>query len=49
MTRDELLAALRDLPGDPEGDHYEADRLLLAYIGDDEVTAAFNLIVKWYS
>lgn len=56
MTRDELLAGLRaldekDLRGDadPESDHGMADQMLLAFIDDPEVTAAFDAIRKWYS
>jgi hypothetical protein len=50
MSRDELLDALRELRGgDPEGGHAEADRLLLRFIGDDEITEAFEAIEKWYA
>jgi hypothetical protein len=53
MTRDELLAKLREL-GDrvgfgTESDHIEADRALLEYIGDPEITEAFGNIEKWYA
>lgn len=51
MTKDELLAELKacqSLP--PYGPrHREADRLLLAYIGDEDVTEAFEAIEKWYA
>ena len=34
---------------DPDGDHQRADEALLEYIGDTEVTEAYNAIYKWYS
>ena len=49
--RAELLAKLRAIKareGDAELDHREADKLLLDYIGDDEIRAAFEAIEKWY-
>lgn len=50
MTREELIAALRHCTtGDCEADHANADELLLKYINDPEVTAAFNDIDKWYA
>lgn len=51
MTRDELLALLRRLqePGDPEGQHGQADDALLKFIGDPEITEAFEAIKKWYA
>lgn len=51
LTRDDLLAALRDLASDlpGEGQHIEADDLLLRYINDPEITAAFEAIAKWYA
>lgn len=50
MTLDELQDQLRALidHGDPVEDHSTADRLLLEYIGDDEVTKAFERIDKFY-
>jgi hypothetical protein len=46
-----LAQALRDLAGlsDPETSHIVADELLLAFIGDPAVRAAFDAIFKWYS
>jgi hypothetical protein len=42
-AREELLAFLREgLSGDHEADHSRADSLLLAALGDDEVTDAFQ-------
>lgn len=38
-----------DLRYDPEWHHSECDDALLEYIGDPEVTAAFNARVKWYA
>lgn len=51
MTRDELLEELRWLQDDrdPESAHAEADRLLLAFIDDPEVTEAYRLIDRWYA
>ena len=52
MSKDELLAILNKLgkdDGDPEYDHYEADKALLDYINDPEVTRAFNDVHKWYA
>lgn len=54
MTKDELIAKLLDLGAVPaeeysESDaHYAADRALLAYINDDDVTEAFDALHKWY-
>ena len=52
MTREELIKGLNDcatiLHGEAEG-HMEADRLLLEYINDPEVTKAFaDIPRKWY-
>ena len=54
MTRDELLAKLRALHPevygrDAERAHGEADELLLEYIADAEVKAAYDAIEKWYA
>lgn len=51
MTRDELLSKLRSLQGstDPEMSHSEADKLLLAYIGDEEIAEAFDAVPAWYA
>lgn len=50
MTKEELIAKLQDVDsGDEEKDHRLADRLLLEYINDPEVTVAFFDIPKWYS
>lgn len=53
MTKEELVSALKDLAsdkdGDPEANHARADMLLLEFIDDDDVLAAFDAITKWYS
>jgi hypothetical protein len=55
MTRDELLAKLRALAGDDdehtdtEQVHVDADRALLEYIADQEITDAFDEVGKWYA
>ena len=35
--------------GDPEMAHAEADQALLDYIGEREVTEAYERIDKWYA
>lgn len=52
MNRDELVQRLMELAdggGDIERNHFEADELLLKYIDDPEVRAAFEEIEKWYA
>ena len=56
MERDELLATFREMAArreadldDPEVDHMKADEMLLAYIGDTEITEAFRALTRWYS
>ena len=52
MTRDELLKFLINIKihaGDKELDHAQADNALLEYINDDQITAAFDAIEKWYA
>lgn len=51
MTRDEALARLRAIAelDDPEEGHIEADEILLALIGDDEISEAWNDLRKWYA
>ncbi len=59
MTKEELLTKLRWLAdGNPKRSrsggqdvmlaHEEADRLLLEFIGDAEITAVYGDIDKWY-
>ncbi len=57
MTLAELITELQQLAErtaanantDPEDDHREADKLLLAFINDEQVTQAFSDIEKWYA
>lgn len=52
MTIEELrgeLAELADGGMDAVTDHIEADKLLLRFINDKEVTMWFKKIRKWYS
>lgn len=50
MNKAELLAALDECREfDTEEGHMKADRLLLDFIGDAEVTAAFEALSKWYA
>ena len=53
MTREKLIENLKWLynkrGGDPEANHADADKWLLEYINDPEVTNAFNAIEKWYA
>jgi hypothetical protein len=58
MTRDEALAELRAIAerqGPPpdrgnisEGDHEEADRVILRLLDDDEITSAWERVGKWF-
>lgn len=53
MTKEELLAEIqridKELDWDLESKHARLDDLLLAFIGDDRVTEAFNSADKWYA
>jgi hypothetical protein len=57
MTRDELLIQLREMAHDGgkystrdcEADHSNADQLIVGYIDDPEIAAAFDAIWKWYA
>lgn len=53
MTIEELKAGLREIKSrygrDEESDHADADDLLIAFIGDEEVKALFDSIDKWYA
>lgn len=53
MDKQELLSELRRLKDDDDDDiesaHVQADDLLIAYIGDQEIKAAFEAIDKWYA
>jgi hypothetical protein len=49
-SRDRLLARLSECAEmDEETGHIEADKALLEYIGDVEVSAAFRSFRKWYA
>lgn len=54
MTKDELIKSLkeanREFKHDPECAHLKADDLLIAFIGDEDIKAAYNKIQpKWYA
>jgi hypothetical protein len=59
MTKEDALVKLRAIAEgqkpdatpicDEEQDHCSADAVLLDLIGDDEITAAFEAIRKWYA
>lgn len=51
MTEKELIDKLNELNDkyDTETAHAEADRLLLNYINNDNITKAFDKVNKWYS
>lgn len=54
MNRTELIKELKKLDEDIcnrsyEDTHYEADRLLIAYIDDKEIEDAYDNVGKWYS
>lgn len=52
MTKEELIEKLKDIAYhryDEENAHHMADRLLLRFINDIEVTEAFDAINKWYA
>lgn len=51
MTKEQLLKLLADfaMNSDCEAAHADADDALLAFINDDEISAAFNAIEKWYA
>lgn len=53
LTRDGLVDILKQCitlsQGDPDYAHGEADRALLNYINDKEITELFDNIIKWYA
>ena len=50
MTKEELIDKLEELIfDDPENGHMVADKLLLKYINDAEITESFDKINKWYA
>lgn len=53
MTKQELIEKLKQIVTtndreDFESSHMEADKALLEYINDPEVTEAFNSVERWY-
>ena len=51
MTKQELLKKLADLEtlGDIEVAHADADDLLIEYISDPDIKAAYEAVPKWYA
>ncbi len=51
LTKAELIERLKTLAtcDDPEFAHGEADQLLLDFIHDEEIAAAFMAVEKWYA
>ena len=51
MTREELLMRLAECARNPDREvaHIEADEAVLEYVGDADVTAAFDAFEKWYA
>jgi hypothetical protein len=51
LDRAALLHLLRDLQStrEPESAHAVADRALLAYINDPDITEAYGAVPKWYA
>lgn len=57
MKKNELIEKLQQIIGRQatsdfrnfDEDHIEADNLLLEYIDDEEVTACFEAIERWYA
>lgn len=45
----ELQKISRTENDDYETTHYKADKLLLQYINDEEITKAYENVGKWYS
>jgi hypothetical protein len=51
MTKEELIQKLKDLgqSHDEEDAHLQADKALLRYINDKEISKLFWEIPKWYA
>lgn len=50
MTKAQLIKQLQSLENfDPEVSHVQADKLLLEYIDDEDIEAAFEAVEKWYA
>jgi hypothetical protein len=53
MDKETLIKKLNKLAceegAEAEDNHAEADKLLIKYIDDKEITTAYNEIFKWYA
>jgi len=51
ITKEALIAKLKDLSEhyDTEAAHVRADDALIEFINDEEISAAYNNISKWYA
>jgi hypothetical protein len=52
MSKEAVIQRLNEIAinsDDKEINHALADKLLLAFINDEEITAAYNKIEKWYA
>ncbi len=53
MTKLELIGKLRTIrilhEDNPEMAHIEADKVILQYIDDDDITHEYDEVEKWYS
>jgi hypothetical protein len=51
MTKEEVLRALARCKedGDIEGGHIDADKALIEFINDPDITKAYATIPKWYA
>lgn len=51
MEKQDLLDKLKLLEqsGDYEAAHFDADRMLLQYINDPDISEAFKSVPKWYA
>lgn len=52
MTKAQLIKRLKQLTDDQsdvEGNHASADRALVAFINDPEVTRLYGELKKWYA
>jgi pimeloyl-CoA synthetase len=50
MTAEELIKRLQEIANsvlDPENDRARADKLLLEYINDSEITYAYEAVQRW--
>lgn len=53
MTKEEAVETLRAIAeashSDPESAHADADDVLLNYIDDADIRAAFESVARWYA